>query len=218
MTWFPRDTVWDTTPLCHAVIGTVVNTLAWGLFLRDHPWNIVRDCLFSFVSVFNSNPRYRAPLSATWRRARWSVLGPPDRLSRKPMQDRYFICFLVLTNSLLYTLLHIHSATNKFWQHIKRFQNRPLLRWYIASSEISSHRRHHNRSFLEYPSKPWCKPLWLCQLSQNDVLSWEFSGAETKRSLGEPRQDCRAAGESLAPLNRSGSGSRRRRWWTLMTV
>ena len=31
------------------------------LFLRNHPWNIVCDCLFSFVSVFSSNPRYRAP-------------------------------------------------------------------------------------------------------------------------------------------------------------
>ena len=45
-------------------------------------------------------------------------------------------------------------------------------------------------------------------LSRNDVLSRKFSGAETKRSLGEPRQDCRAAGESLAPLNQPGSGSK----------
>ena len=49
---------------------TAVNTLAWALFLRDHPWNIFRDCLFSFVPVFSSNPRYRAPLSATRGRAR----------------------------------------------------------------------------------------------------------------------------------------------------
>ena len=54
-----------TTSWCNAALGTVVKTFAWGLFLRDHPWNIVRDCLFSFVSVFSSNPRYRAPLSAT---------------------------------------------------------------------------------------------------------------------------------------------------------
>ena len=81
MTWFPRDTVWDTTPWCHAALGTVGDTLAWGLFLREHPWNIVRDCLFSFVSVFSSNLRYRAPLSATWGRARWPVLGPSDRFT-----------------------------------------------------------------------------------------------------------------------------------------
>ena len=59
---FPRDSVQDSTPWSHAAIATVLNTLAWGLFLRDHPWNIVRDCLFSFVSVFSSNPRYRAPI------------------------------------------------------------------------------------------------------------------------------------------------------------
>ena len=34
-------------PYSHAVLGTIVNTLAWRLLLRDHPWNIVRDCSFS---------------------------------------------------------------------------------------------------------------------------------------------------------------------------
>ena len=69
----------------------------------------------------------------------------------------------------------------------------------------------HGRPSPECPLEPWCKPLWLCQLSRNDVLSWAFSGAETKRNLGDPRQDCWATGESLAPLNRPGSESRGRR-------
>ena len=87
-TWFPRNTVGDTTPWCHAALGTVINTLTWGLLLRDHPWNIVRDCLFSFVSVFSSNLRYRAPLLVTRGRARSPVLRPPDWFPRKPIQDR----------------------------------------------------------------------------------------------------------------------------------
>ena len=32
------------------------------------------------------------------------------------------------------------------------------------------------------------------------------------------RQECRAAGESLAPLNRPGSGLGGKRWWSLMAV
>ena len=37
------------------------------------------------------------------------------------------------------------------------------------------------------------------------------SRRENKKILGELRQDCRAAGESLSPLNRPRSGSRGRR-------
>ena len=84
--WFPRNTVWDTTPWRHAALGTVVNTLAWGLFLRDHPWNIVRDCLFSFVYVFSSNL---------------------DRFSKKPMQDRRTCTLTWLKSCLLVDLRDI---------------------------------------------------------------------------------------------------------------
>ena len=86
-TWFHGDTVKDTTPWCHTVFGTIVKTLAWGLFLWDHPWKIVRDCLFSFVSVFSRIPWYKAPLDATRGRSRSPVLGPPARFPKKPMQD-----------------------------------------------------------------------------------------------------------------------------------
>lgn len=44
-------------------------------------------------------------------------------------------------------------------QHIKGFQNTLLLRQYIASSEISRHRRRHSRPFAECLLEPWCKPL-----------------------------------------------------------
>ena len=96
------------------------------------------------------------------------------------------------------------NLLNRSVQHIIRFENRLLLRRYIASSEISRQLRRHGRPCPECPLEPWCKPLRLCQLSRNDVLPWKFSGAETKRSLGEPRQDCRVAGEWLAPSNRLG--------------
>ena len=44
----------------------------------------------------------------------------------------------------------------------------------------------------------WCSLLGLCRHGN-------------RKSLGKPRQDCRAAGESLAPLKRLGSGSWGRR-------
>ena len=91
----------------------------------------------------------------------------------------YRVCPKSNVSESIKELLWIRSV-----QHIKRLQNRLLLRRYIDSSEISRHRRRHGRPPPECPLEPWCKPLWLRQLSQNDVLSWEFSSAETKRSLG----------------------------------
>lgn len=54
------------------------------------------------------------------------------------------------------------------------------------------------RTLLECPSESWVHTrLWLCQLFQNDCLSFEVFNWGTGKSLGEPSQDCRVAGESL---------------------
>lgn len=53
--------------------------------------------------------------------------------------------------------------------------------------------------------------LFFCPLTRNDVLSCEFSSAGSRRSRGEPHQECRVAEELLTPLNRPGRGSRESR-------
>ena len=43
----------------HAALGTVVKTLAWGLFIRDHPWNIANEykllTYFTYLYTFLAN-------------------------------------------------------------------------------------------------------------------------------------------------------------------
>ena len=63
-------------------------------------------------------------------------------------------------------------------------------------------------------AKVWqldARTLWARDATVASEQTAEFvfrAGAETKISLGETRQDCKATGESLAPLNRLLSESK----------